>query len=421
MRLESGPRSETEQGPAGVFYWIETAVSRIRPCLEVLEPMQSLLRKALIGAPLTLLFASFGWAQTTAIEGDVKGEDGKPLQGAVIKIERKDIKGNYNTKTDKKGHYYYGGLGFGTYDITIEVNGKPMDAMRGVRTQGAPAEVNFDLQQAAARAAAAAASAGAGGAGAPPPEENRSLSPAQKAELEKQRKAQEEQMAKNKELNDAFNAGRDAENAKNWDVAVQQFDKASQLDPKQHVVWSHLADSYIGRAGSKTGADQQADLAKGVEYYQKAIEIKPEDPAYHNNYALALAKTKSLDKAKEELTKAAGLDAPNAGKYYYNFGAILVNAGQNDAAGDAFKKAIEVDPNYADAYYQLGIVLVGKATTTPDGKIVPPAGTEEAFQKYLALQPNGPNADGAKAMLASMGSSIQTNFDKPGSKNAKKK
>jgi nucleoid-associated protein YgaU len=66
-------------------------------------------------------------------------------------------------------------------------------------------------------------------------------------------------------------------------------------------------------------------------------------------------------------------------------------------------------------------VLVGKATTTPDGKIVPPAGTEEAFQKYLALQPNGPNADGAKAMLASMGSSIQTNFDKPGSKNAKKK
>jgi tetratricopeptide (TPR) repeat protein len=381
--------------------------------------MQPLLRKALATAPLALLFASLGWAQTTAIEGDVKGEDGKPLQGAVIKIERKDIKGNYNTKTDKKGHYYYGGLGFGMYDITVEVNGKPMDAMRGVRTQGAPAEVNFDLQQAAARAAAASAGGAAGAT--PPPEENRSLSPAQKAELEKQRKAQEEQMAKNKELNDAFNAGREAETAKNWDVAIQQYEKASQLDPKQHVVWSHLADSYIGRAGGKTGGDQQADLAKGIEYYQRAIDLKPEDPAYHNNYALALAKTKNLDKAKEELTKAAGLDAANAGKYYYNFGAILVNAGQNDAAGDAFKKAIEVDPNYADAYYQMGIVLIGKATTTPEGKVVPPAGTEEAFQKYLALQPTGPNADGAKAMLASMGASVQTSFDKPGAKNSKKK
>jgi tetratricopeptide (TPR) repeat protein len=380
--------------------------------------MQSKLRKLLIAAPLTILFSSAAWAQTGAIEGDVKGEDGKALAGAVIKIERKDIKGNYNTKTDKKGHYYYGGLGLGVYDVTIEVNGKPVDAMRGVRVQGAPAEVPFDLKQAAARAAAAAA----GGAGAaPPPEENRSLSPAQKAELEKQRKEQEERMAKSKELNDAFNAGRDAETAKNWDVAIQQFDKASQLDPKQHVVWSHLADSYIGRGGGKTGADQQADYAKGIENYQKAIELKPDDPAYHNNYALVLAKAKNLDTARAELTKAASLDAPNAGKYYYNFGAILVNAGQNDAAGDAFKKAIEVDPNYADAYYQLGIVMIGKATTTPEGKVVPPAGTQEQFQKYLSLQPNGANAEAAKAMLASMGASVETTFQKPGSKNAKKK
>ncbi|HEY7338131.1 MAG TPA: tetratricopeptide repeat protein [Bryobacteraceae bacterium] len=382
--------------------------------------MQSKLRKLLIAAPLTILFSSAAWAQTGAIEGDVKGEDGKPLAGAVIKIERKDIKGNYNTKTDKKGHYYYGGLGLGVYDVSIEVNGKPVDAMRGVRAQGAPAEVNFDLKQAAARAAAAAGAGGAGAA-APPPEENRSLSPAQKAELEKQRKEQEERMAKSKELNDAFNAGRDAETAKNWDVAIQQYDKAAQLDPKQHVVWSHLADSYIGRAGSKTGADQQADYAKGIENYQKAIELKPDDPAYHNNYALVLAKAKNLDTARAELTKAASLDAPNAGKYYYNFGAILVNAGQNDAAGDAFKKAIEVDPNYADAYYQLGIVMIGKATTTPEGKVVPPAGTQEQFQKYLSLQPNGPNADAAKAMLASMGASVETTFQKPGSKNAKKK
>ena len=381
--------------------------------------MQPMLRKMLIAAPLTLLFSAAGWAQTGAIEGDIKGEDGKPAVGVVVKIERKDIKGNYNTKTDKKGHYYYGGLGLGTYDVSVEVNGKVVDAMRGVRTQGAPAEVNFDLKQSAERAAAAAAAAGAGGAGAaaaPPPEENRSLSPAQKAELEKQRKEAEAAMAKNKELNDAFNAGRDAETAKNWDTAIQQFTKAGELGPTQHVVWSHLADSYISRGGTKTGADQQADYGKGIEYYQKAIELKPDDPAYHNNYALALAKTKKLDEAQTELTKAAQLDATNAGKYYYNFGAILVNAGQNDPAGDAFKKAIAADPNYADAYYQLGIVMIGKATTTPDGKIVPPPGTEDAFQKYLALQPNGPNADGAKAMLASMGSSIQTNFEKPGAK-----
>ena len=375
--------------------------------------MQPMLRKLVMAAPLTLLFSAAAWAQTGAIEGDVKGEDGKPAVGAVIKIERKDIKGNYNTKTDKKGPYYYGGLGLGMYDVTVEVNGKAVDMLRGIRTTGAPAEVNFDLKASAARNAAAAA----GGAGAaPPPEADRSLTPAQKAEQERVRKEAEAQLAKNKELNDAFGAGRDAETAKNWDVAIQQFTKAGELGPTQHVVWSHLADSYISRAATKSGADQQADLAKGVEYYKKAIEIKADDPAYHNNYALALAKTKNLTEAQAELTKAAQLDPPSAGKYYYNLGATLVNAGQNDPAGDAFRKAIETDPNYADAYYQLGLVLLAKATTAPDGKIVPPAGTADQFQKYLSLQPNGPNADAAKAMLASMGSSVETNFEKPGSK-----
>lgn len=382
--------------------------------------MQPMLRKLVMAAPLTLLFSAAAWAQTGAIEGDVKGEDGKPAVGVVIKIERKDIKGNYNTKTDKKGHYYYGGLGLGTYDITVEVNGKDVDMVKGASTQHGDATVDFDLKAAAARNAAAAAGAGA----APPQEPERGLTPAQKAEYEKQKKDQEAQLAKNKELNDSFNAGMQAETAKMWDAAIDAFTKATAIGPTQHVIWSHLADCYINRAGTKTGADQQADLDKGIEDYQKAIDLSPQDPAYHNNFALALAKAKKMDQAQAELTKAAQLDPPQAGKYYYNLGAVLVNTSQPDAAEAAFRKAVAADPNYADAYYQIGIVLLGKATTTPQGKIVPPAGTVEALQKYLELQPNGPNAQPAKDMLATLGGSVDTGFQRPGQKapaNTKKK
>ncbi len=60
-----------------------------------------------------LLFAGAAWAQISAIEGDVKGPDGQPLKGAVILIERQDMKGTYKgAKTDKKGHYIYNGLPF---------------------------------------------------------------------------------------------------------------------------------------------------------------------------------------------------------------------------------------------------------------------------------------------------------------------
>src|SRR5215831_11975107 len=96
--------------------------------------MRATFNKSLLLFPAALVFSSFAWAQTTAIQGDVKGEDGKPLPNAQVKIVRTDVKANYKVKTDKKGHYYYGGLAIGTYTITLEVEGKDVDAVQGVHT-----------------------------------------------------------------------------------------------------------------------------------------------------------------------------------------------------------------------------------------------------------------------------------------------
>jgi tetratricopeptide (TPR) repeat protein len=370
--------------------------------------MFATLRKLVMVLPVTFFFAGIGWGQTAAIEGDVKGEDGKPLANAVIKIDRQDMKaGTLKTKTDKKGHYFYGGLGMGKFKVTVEVNGQDRDALEGVPTRlGDRATVNFALQPPNA-------------AGAPPPESNRELSAADKAAAEKKRQEQEAQLAKNKALNDAFNEGKDAATAKNWDAAVQGFEKAAAMDATKDVIWANMADAYVNLSATKTGTDQQAALDKGVAAYKKAIEIKADDPAYHNNYALALAKAKNFTEAQTELTNAAQLDPKEAGKYYYNMGAVLVNTGQTEPAVAAFQKAIEADPNYADAHYQLGISRMGQATIQ-DGKMVAPPGTTDEFQKYLQLQPNGPNADAAKAMLEQLGAKVETQFSAPGKQNKKK-
>ncbi len=372
--------------------------------------MSATLRKNLLIASITILFSVACVAQTTtAVQGDVKGEDGQPLKGAVIKIVRTDIKANYSVKTDKKGHYYYGGLQPGMYRVSIEVDGKERGVQDHVQLHltADPQPVNFDLK-------AGAAPAAAGGA-APEltKEQERGMTPEQKAAYEKNKSAKEEQIKKNKALNDAFNAGIAAQDAKQWDVAIESFEKAATLDPTQNVVFGRLADSYSALAKTKSGADQQAALDKAIGAYQKAIELKPDAPEYHNNYALALAGEKKFPEAQAELQKAAQLDPTNAGKYYYNLGAVLVNTGQLEPAGDAFKKAIEAEPTYADAYFQYGITLMGKATTGADGKMVPVAGTAEAFNKYLELAPNGRDAETAKAMLAQIGAKVETNFAKP--------
>jgi len=367
------------------------------------------LRKIAGVAPL-LLFAAAAFAQTSNIQGDVIGTDGKPLQGANIKLERTDIKQNFNVKTDKKGHFLYANLPTGVYNIVVQVGGKDVTGVTGVRTrQGDNPPITFDLAK-----VAAAAAAGAGPAQGQPAEQG--MTKEQRAEYEKKLKEQEAAMAKDKALQDAFNAAMEAKNAKNYPVAIENFEKASAMAPTQHVVWAQLAETYITFADTKTGAEQQAAIEKGIAAYAKAVEIKVDDPNYHNNYALALAKGKKMAEAQAELTKAAQLDPPQAGKYYYNLGAVYVNTQQNDAAEAAFKKAIELDPNYADAYYQEALVLMNKVSLDANGKMMAPPGTIEALQKYLALKPDGPNADGAKAILEQLGSTVQTSFERPGAK-----
>jgi tetratricopeptide (TPR) repeat protein len=368
--------------------------------------------------------AASAFAQITTIEGIVKGADGKPIEKAEVQITRTDIKGNYKTKTDKKGHYLYMGLPMGTYTIDLFVDGQKKDSVSKVQTRpGDPIPVNFDLKNSAAdQAAKQAQMQKAIEQGQLTEDMKRQMSSEQKAAMEKQIKEQSEKMKKNKELNDAFNAGMEAINQKNYPVAVQSFEKASQLDPTQTAVWAQLGEAHMKLAEGKTGAEYDGEVNKALEAYQKAIELKPDDAGAHNNFALALGKAKKFDQMQAELKKAADLDPTNGGKYYYNLGAMLVNSGQSQAAGEAFKKAIELTPTYADAYYQYGVTLVGQAKIDPaSGKVTPVPGTVEAFQKYLELAPTGQWAQASKDMLSSLGGSVETNFTDPNAKKAPSK
>ena len=365
-------------------------------------------------ASLTALVALFTFgamAQTASLEGEVKGEDGKPAIGALIKLERKDIKGSYKVKTNKKGQWFHAGLPLGNYDIMLEIDGKVMDTVKNVRTRmGDPLPVNFDLSKMATKRKEMEQAMTTGKV---TEEMSREMSKEQKEALEKQAKERSASLAKNKELNDAFNAGMEALKMKNFAGAIEAFDKAAVMDAKQVVIWANKAEAHVGFAGTKTGEEQTAELNKGMEAYAKALELKADDAGMHNNYALALAKAKKYPEAQAELDKAAQLDPPNAGRYYYNLGAILTNVNQLEPAGIAFKKAIEADPNYADAHFQYGLYLFSKATITPDGKTVAVAGTTDAFQKYLELKPDGPFAEAAKGMILAAGAAIQTEYKNP--------
>ena len=359
------------------------------------------------------------FAQTGTFVGMVKGPDGKPLQNAIVKIERQDIRGNYKTKSNKKGEFIHAGLPLGTYNVTLEVDGKSMDSLNGVRTRlGEPVEVNFDLEALAKKQEAFNKSTETGEI---TKEQARDMTPEQRAAMEKAIKEREKSMAKNKELNDAFNVGMEAMQARDYPTAAEAFTRASEMDPTQPVIWAQLAEARSSIAGVKTGDEQTQFYDQAFQAYDKAIELKPEDSGYRNNYGLALAKAKKFDEAQAQLTKAAEIEPTKAGMYFYNLGALLVNNQQLDPAGAAFKKAIEADPNHADSHYQLGIYLSSKMQADESGKMVPPDGMRESFEKYLQLKPAGPFAESAKGMLAMLDTQIATEYQNPDAQKKSKK
>jgi tetratricopeptide (TPR) repeat protein len=394
------------------------------------------LRSLAMTAAGLVVFAACAMAQITTIEGTVTGTDGKPVVGAIVQIHRTDIKWDAKVKTDKKGHYIHSGVPLGTFELSVLVDGKEVDKVNNYKSSmGDHPPTDFDLRKsAAANSGTKQLMQQAVETGQMSDDLKHQLSPEQQAALKKQMDESKGKMQKQKALNDAFNEGLTAlqaaptqptpeAKAQQYQTAVTALDKASGMDPNQPAVWANLGDAYLGLASTKTGAEFDDATAKGIEAYNKSIALKPDDPATHNNYGLALAKAKKYPEAEAELRKAAELDPPTAFSRFYNLGALLSNIGQSEPASKAFKAAIDAapdNPKNAESYYQYGLSLAGQATVDKDGKFVFPPGTVEAFQKYLALTPTGPNAQACKDMITQLGGSIQTNYANPNAPKKKK-
>jgi len=330
---------------------------------------------------------STAFSQTGMVEGTIIGLDGNPMIGAMIKIDRKDITQHFEVKTNKKGQYLHAGLPMALYRVSVNFEGKEIYYFDNIGIKsGESTKLDLNLKQEAEKAR---------------------TQPREPTKEEKEAEVKiEAAKAKHETMKGRFDKGREHLLAKQYEQAVEEFKAASEMDPKQHVVYASLAEAYKGLR----------KYDEGIQNYTQALNVISEKPdpqieaGYHMNLALIYALAGNMDNAVAETKKSAELNPATGAKAYFNLGATLVNSGKSEEAISAFQKAIEIDPNNADAQYQLGISLMSKAQITPDGKTVPAPGTVEAFQKYLQLQPNGAYAPTAKNMIELLGSTIETKF-----------
>jgi len=352
------------------------------------------------------------FAQATGtVKGVCRDAEGNPVTSGTVEWLSMDTGRKYTLKLNKKGEYFSLGIAPGKYKVTLfGPDGKEMFHMTGIPVGLDELTQDIDLKK-----EAATQSTGQGLT----PEQKEQL----KAQQEAQAKAQKENMTV-KTLNEKLLAAKTASDAGDFDSAITTLKDATDVDATRDLLWFKLGDAYRGSANKQTDpAEKKNRYEQAVNAYQKAIDLKTAHPdpkeqdagqklaAYYNNLAEADAKSGKIDDAVTNYNKAAQLDPARAGQYNFNIGAVLTNAGKVDDAIVAFDKVIAADPTKADAYYWKGVNMIGKASLKGD-KMVAPDGTAEAFNKYLELAPTGPYAQPAKDMLASIGASVETGFNK---------
>lgn len=102
-------------------------------------------------------------------------------------------------------------------------------------------------------------------------------------------------------------------------------------------------------------AYRSANYATAVELISKAITIKPH-AAMHFNLALVFEALGNIKKAEQAYRSAIKLDKKYA-EAYNNLGNILVTHEKPQDAIESYRQAIKINPGYAEAYTNLGNVL----------------------------------------------------------------
>jgi tetratricopeptide (TPR) repeat protein len=140
-----------------------------------------------------------------------------------------------------------------------------------------------------------------------------------------------------------YNGGLAAEQAEDFETALKQYRKATEIGYLGAKMYLYMANIY------QRMEDQEGYLA----IVKEGREAYPEDAdliVYELNYYL---QNQKFEEAKNNLLLAIEKEPDNK-QLYFSLGVVYDNIGNPEEAIKAYKKAIEIDPDYFDAAYNLG-------------------------------------------------------------------
>ncbi len=390
--------------------------------------MKTMLKRMMTVAMLAMVLATplLAQAPTAGVHGHVNDAAGATLAGVQVKFTSDKTsapaqrKYPYSFDTDANGDYKATGLPGGDYLVVVFKGTTQADYQLITLKAGDDKTLNFDMTR---------------------EEYMKALTPEERKNIEDFKKKNAATTSANAviaKLNATLKTVRAdlaAAVPTKADVSADVASMKEAVNAKADVglLWITYGDVLLAQADHLAAEDKKAgkaamsdeDVVKmyqdSADAYKKGIDLdsagdKPklaEAAIGYNQMGTALAREGKAQDAAGAFEGAVKADPTKAGMYYKNEAVVLFNSGQSDAALPAAEKAIAADPNEATAYFIKAKVLIAKATLDPKSqKLVAPPGCVDAYQHFLSLQPDGPNAQEAKDVLAGLGEKVDLSYKK---------
>ena len=169
------------------------------------------------------------------------------------------------------------------------------------------------------------------------------------------------------------------------DRAIELLKEAVAIQPEHAAAHANLGAIY-GRIG-------QFDT--GIQYLRRALEIEPDNPLASTNLGLAYRGQGRYAEAIGQLKKALELREGRAKfQTYLNVGDTYYDMGEHEKAVPYFQKAVQLNPNHANAHLLLGLSY--RALKRGEEARV-------QFEETLELEPDHPQATQIRQWLVRAG------------------
>ena len=133
---------------------------------------------------------------------------------------------------------------------------------------------------------------------------------------------------------------------KKYDEALKELDSALQIDPRYSLAYMEQGSVFYHQ-----------NKYHALNSYSKAIDIDSLNEDYYFFRAISFNEMDSIVLAKKDYKKAIELN-PEYLEAYYNLGVIQYKNGLNKDALMDFERVLDIDSTYVNAINYIGVIYV---------------------------------------------------------------